>query len=486
MKNKFVITTALFIFFSAAPPLHALGRKDLGTTGASFLKLTISPRAAALAEAYGALGDDVASIYSNPAGLSALPKKQIQFSHAELVADIKLNSIFYAHPISKPYGTFALNYTLLDYGSMTRTILNSPGAGNPYTIAGNFSAYDHLLALAYSNEFLWGTHRFRWGMTAKFIQQTISDESATGLAYDLGLLYAPIGKTWRLGAAVQNLGFLSRFRYESDPLPVTLKLSVGNRFLRDRLRLGIDANLAIDNTPVISAGAEVLPIPALALRGGYRFDNNTSDYKGFTAGAGVTLAGVSLDYAYVPFERLGDNHRFSLSYAFGEARREPDYQTISNKPQESVPSSEISFPTPQKNQAASSHITVSVSVEEESSEYLEPIPPTPVAEKIMLGVRAMPFAYREGPEDYDWLGASTMEVLHKSWKKKGFYNSSGPFVVEGEYKVQNGKLTIIANLIINERVIGSFSESGAPDLPFEVWEKIIRAINGRLESIQRQ
>ncbi len=473
-------------------PVTALGRRDLGTTGAQFLKIPVSPRVAALADAYGALGDDVSTIFSNPAGLSVLPRKQIQFTHAELAGDISLNSIFYAHPIPRPLGTFALNYTNLDYGSMTRTVLNAPGAANPFSIAGDFSAYDHLLAVAYSDEFLWRTHRFRWGMTAKFIQQTIGDESATGLAYDFGVIYAPVGSTWRVGAAVQNLGFLSKFRYEADPLPLNLKLSAGKRFMDDRLRLGLDVNIPNDNTPVVNLGAEVLPIPALALRGGYRFDDNTSDYEGPTVGAGVNLAGVALDYAYVPYERLGGNHRFSLAYSFGAPVREPDYQPALPPPPSRARASRQPPPaeSPYEPPVHSGSPRVSVSVSTEPS-YEEPAYVPPVAApdygygrpEPEFGVRAMPFAFAGGPLDYDWIGAATIEVLHKNWMGRGYYRSSGPLVVEGECRVEGTRLFMTARLSLDERVLGTFSSEGDAEMPFEAWDNLANAINGRLASL---
>lgn len=430
--------------------------RNAGTTGAQFLRVAVTPRAAALGEAYGALGDDAEAMLYNPAGLHYLPRKEAQFVHAELFADIRLNSLFYAHPLADPLGTIAVNYTYLDYGRIERTILNAPGAINPFSTTGTFSAYDHALALAYADEVSWWGRKFRWGLSAKVVQQVIGSESSNGLLYDAGVLHTLPGSRIRLGAAIQNVGFLSKFRDEADPVPINFKLSAARPFYDDRLRLAADLNLPIDNSPVFNLGAEVLPLPQIALRAGYRWDNDNSDFTGYSLGLGATLAGVTVDYAYVPFELLGGNHRFSISSRFGPEMRRPE---------------EIG--TPVRRPARASVTT--------SQAATAPSGAAPVAAS--RGVRADAFLQTAGGTEHAWIGPATAQVFQKGWQRRGVHNPASPLTVGGEYTVIGSKLIVTARVMAYGRVFGTFEAEGDVSEPFLVWARVTEAVNGRLASL---
>ncbi|MEK8022462.1 MAG: PorV/PorQ family protein [Candidatus Hydrogenedentota bacterium] len=506
-------------------PALALGNEDAGTTGAAFLKVGVSPRLAALGEAYGALGDDAGVIFSNPAGLGYIRRKEAQFVHANLVADIRLNSLFYAQPLPDPLGNIAVNYTLVDFGKIDRTILNAPGAANPFSTSGTFTAQDQALSIAYADEFYLWNKMFQWGMTVKLIQQSIGSEEASGLAYDAGIIYAPVQRNWRVGAAVQNLGFLSKFRDEADPLPINFKLS-GAAFLMDqKLRLGMDLNLPIDNTPILNSGVEFYPIPQVALRGGYRFDNNTTDFRGPTAGIGVTLAGITMDYAYVPFELLGSNHRFSLTARFGEPVSKPTKQkehlvsyTPPTPPQarraaSTVPPPSYAAPvapvearsgtTPSAARAAStasrpgydagSGVSVAVTYAGSTAPtYLPspsavhaaaPLPSALAATELVKGVRIGAFQFLGGDPKFAWIGPATPSVFMKDWKKRGIYQPNGRFTVDGSYEVIGGQLKMTAMLKMSDRTLGTFEAAGDPTMPFAAWTELLTAVNARLASL---
>lgn len=460
------ITAALLLAVLVSAGSDAGWNQNAGTTGAQFLKVAVTPRAAALGEAYGALGDDAEAMLYNPAGLHYLSRKEAQFVHAELFADIRLNSLFYAHPLSDPLGTIGVNYTYLDYGSIPRTVLVTSGGGYPiFANSGSFSAYDHALTLAYADEVTWWGRRFRWGLSAKVVQQVIGSESSNGLMYDAGVLHTLPGSRIRLGAAVQNLGFLSKFRDEADPVPIRFKFSAARPFYNDKLRLAADLNVPIDNTPVLSLGAEVLPLPQLALRAGYRWDNDNSDFTGYSLGIGTTLAGVTLDYAYVPFELLGGNHRFSISSQFGPEMRRPE---------------EVGLPVRRPARPAS---TPSTTAQAPSAGIPATTVTTAPAATGTRGVHAEPFVQTAGGPEHAWLGAATAQVFHKGWQRRGLLNPVSPLVVNGEYTVIGQKLIVTARVMAYGRVFGTFESDGDVSEPFLVWAKLTESVNGRLASL---
>lgn len=465
-SRLFLLALGLILQLSSFTlPVEAGWNRNAGTTGAQFLRVAVTPRAAALGEAYGALGDDAEAMLYNPAGLHYLSRKEAQFVHAELFADIRLNSLFYAHPLADPLGTIGVNYTFLDYGSIQRTILNAPGAVNPFSTTGTFSAYDHALTLAYADEVSWWGRKFRWGLAAKVVQQVIGAESANGLLYDAGVLHTLPGSRVRLGAAIQNVGFLSKFRDEADPVPINLKLSAARPFYDDRLRLAADLNLPIDNAAVLNLGAEVLPLPQLALRAGYRWDNDNSDFTGYSLGMGVTLAGVSVDYAYVPFELLGGNHRFSISSQFGPAVRQPEEIGLPvRRPARATPPSPAYASTPVSATTSSTATTGATASGNR-------------------GVHADPFLQTAGGPEHAWIGPATAQVFQKGWQRRGVLNPTSPLVVNGEYTVIGSKLIVTARVMAYGRVFGTFESEGDVAEPFPVWGRVAEAVNGRLASL---
>ncbi|RMH57616.1 MAG: type IX secretion system membrane protein PorP/SprF [Candidatus Hydrogenedentota bacterium] len=470
-SGHFFIFPFLLLFLSVSPwlfgflsPVHALGRPNVGTTGAAFLKIGVSPRLAALGGAYGALGEDVGAIFSNPAGLSYLPRKQAEFVHARLVADIKLNSVFYAHPFPHSLGTLALNYTLVDFGEIERTVLQEVGAASPFAKAGQFDAQDQALTLSYGDDFHFLNRRFEWGMSLKFLHLRIDEETSNGLAYDAGLIYQPTGRNYRFGVTLQNLGFLSKFREEADDLPLNLKLSAAGSFVKNRLKLALDANFPIDNSPILNFGAEFTPVKALALRAGYRFDNNNSDFKGYTAGLGIHIADVSLDYAYTPFELLGNNHRFALGVEFGAAAREDRRFPVGPVPPKKATTSPTAFPSARSSSAS-------------------PTTPARKIKRTIPALRSGTFTWRGGPEAFEWIAEASPEVFRKHFKKQGLYHRRGRFLIDGSCQVADGVLYIQAVLHDGDKIVGVFESSGDPNLPFSVWEPTAKQIDGRIRSL---
>ncbi|MEW6606473.1 MAG: hypothetical protein AB1414_03330 [bacterium] len=69
-------------------------------------------------------------------------------------------------------------------------------------------------------------------------------------------------------------------------------------------------------SPVTSIGAEYVVKKAIALRAGYKSGPQDKG-SGLTAGFGISwCAPFSLDYAYQPYDELGNSHYVSLQIRF--------------------------------------------------------------------------------------------------------------------------------------------------------------------------
>jgi hypothetical protein len=87
------VLVALVLF--VAPALRANG-----VAGADVLSTHPSARAAALGNAFVALGDDLGALSFNPAGLAALKTPSLGFLHHVGVATVSTEHVAYAHPLS--------------------------------------------------------------------------------------------------------------------------------------------------------------------------------------------------------------------------------------------------------------------------------------------------------------------------------------------------------------------------------------------------
>jgi hypothetical protein len=173
---------------------------------------------------------------------------------------------------------------------------------------GYFEAMDYAGILSLCKSF---TPNLFVGVNLKMIQQEIDGKQLENVAYggDIGVLYR--GERLSVGFCAQNLfGSSLRFEDGEDELPKNYK--VGASFQLKGITLVVDVNKPIDREEVnYHGGGEVVLGKVLSFRAGYR--SGPQDIgSGYTFGVGVNLGGIKLDYAYLPYEELGDAHRLSL------------------------------------------------------------------------------------------------------------------------------------------------------------------------------
>ena len=119
-----------------------------------------------------------------------------------------------------------------------------------------------------------------------------------------------------MGLALVNMGFVRKgYRDHRDALPAALKAGFSHLLAHLPVVLVGEVVLPNDNLPYISGGGEAHIGRALTLRLGY--DGRAArdlegQYGGLSAGFGVVIRRVRLDYAYTLFGELGEVHRVSV------------------------------------------------------------------------------------------------------------------------------------------------------------------------------
>ncbi len=336
LRTSIVIACLVLAGFS-----ESFGQAKIGTTAAQFLGISVGPRSLGMGGTSVASSTDVETIYFNPGAFAQTQRSQVLFSSTDWLIGSKLR---WVGAMLNLDGTnaVALTLTQLDYGDAEVTTPDSPdGTGE------RWSAQDLAVGLSYSR-FL--TDKFSIGGTAKYVSQSIWNESASTFAFDIGLLYVTGFNDMRLGMSISNFGGnmkmdgrdlrkvididptnagsnkLNLANLNTDPWPIPLLFRVGlgmdvvkNDFLMATVE--VDALRPSDNVEVVNLGTEVTVMDHLSLRAGYKSLFQTDSEEGLTLGAGFRYTqpgsfGVEADYAYQKFGRLGYINTFGLSVSF--------------------------------------------------------------------------------------------------------------------------------------------------------------------------
>lgn len=285
--------------------LALFGPGDVGTTAFPLLKVPVGPRACAMGETHAGFAPDVNVLFSNPAGLGWFKAAQLGISHQDWFLRTRDEHLAASLPAGPGCIGAGLVYSGTD-GIETWDPENN--RGDTASLKSGYALLGYGMTLA---------RRLTLGLTLKGLYDRLTRRTGTGACADIGILYR-LTPRLNLGLTGQNLGPAMRYGDESYPLPAALRAGVG--YALPRLRLALDASAPIDNYPSLHLGAEYDLSRLLALRGGARLgphDWQTLSWTSlFTAGAGLNLDRLHLDYALVPYGPLGLTHRLGLRFDF--------------------------------------------------------------------------------------------------------------------------------------------------------------------------
>ncbi|MFZ0391198.1 MAG: PorV/PorQ family protein [Calditrichia bacterium] len=341
ISKTFIIGTFLFAAITCAPQASAVSKT--ATAAAQFLKIGVGPRAVALGGSFSGLANDASALYWNPAGAVWINGGHFQAMHNEWFADINHEFLGLVVPFS-PAGSFGLSMISLTAPEMEQTTIEQPDGTGIY-----FDVQDIAIGLTYSRKL---TERFSFGLTGKYVQQRIFNETATTLALDLGGMLRTGFYGMKLGIAMNNFGGKLRMQgrdllvsYDDQPglggnpltsaaletqewpLPTSFRIGLavdligpGEGFIQreaQRLTLLADGYNVNDAAETMSLGLEYSWNEYFFLRGGYRINH---DLETFSAGTGIQVPlqrwMLQADYAISSMGDLGYIHRMGLGFRF--------------------------------------------------------------------------------------------------------------------------------------------------------------------------
>jgi hypothetical protein len=296
--------------------------------GESF-SLGVGGRSLAMGGAMIAGPFDGTAAYWNPAGMNYLSGRYVTAMHAETFGSL-LNHDFIAYIDARPkenalLGAFGFYIYYLGGGGIKITEFNA-GRNRPEVVREE-SHGDYLFAAAASGKLL---DKLDIGLTAKVIYRDIGTESGYGLTMDAGLLYQATDFA-RLGLTVTDVttGFIrysgSTFDNGANTESIYPAVKPGVTFEKSYReftgRLAASGDIRFEG---IKTGAQYWSGPLsldthYGLEVGYRemaFGRVGLDIARFTAGGGIDIRNVTVDFAYLHHDDLDETFRVSAGYRF--------------------------------------------------------------------------------------------------------------------------------------------------------------------------
>lgn len=295
-----IAATAVFIIPTA--------QGQVGRTGLAFLKMGVGARAAGMGGAYTAITDDATALYWNPAGMTAMVGRDAAFVHTQWFQGISHE--FIGGIYSNGTTAVGIGFAIMSVDGIERRA-EIPTL-QPLT---TFSAYDVAFSASIARRV---TPNLTLGITTKAITEKILFNSASGMAFDLGVQYETSYEGLNVAAVIRNLGPSFSFIQEKFSLPREVRLGVGyvpsHETLQRNLLLSADLSKYRNDPTRLSLGAEYSHQARFAATAGYQARQSEA---GLSAGLGFRMPKYRLDYAFVPFGAgLGNTHRFALGYRF--------------------------------------------------------------------------------------------------------------------------------------------------------------------------
>jgi hypothetical protein len=299
MKRVMVVSLALLMVLSVVVLADGIG-------AFSAFKNGIGARALAMGGAFVAVCDDATAMVWNPAGLAQLDDTRIAGMSTDL----------YGLGITHQFVGATTSFANLGIGlGWERSSIDGQsveaggGLGESFTWVEN--AIIGSLATNVMDVAMVGAN------VKYYMANSGLGDAASGFGFDLGLLVS-LGDMFVIGVNAIDLAG-STVEWDSgatDVISGLYKAGLAMKLADDKFVLAADVDFDGTNLGDTHVGMEFQVIDELALRGGVVLTNNFQDYY-LTVGAGINVAGLYVDAAYILEETLGNTLVLSAEFSLG-------------------------------------------------------------------------------------------------------------------------------------------------------------------------
>jgi hypothetical protein len=327
MRILFIIIVFLGLSFSQYRDIPDVVTK-VATTAGNWLKLETGARGVGMAGAMVAAGTGVSAITYNPASIGFVKGSELYYSKTNYLAGISHSSMAYGTQVT-PTDFIALHLFSFNSGKMDVTNAFFPdGTGEEFDVTGLSLRGTYAKIL---------TDRLKFGVSIKYIRETIYTTAMQTFAIDLGSNFDTGIYGIILGMSVTNFGPDVQFSGEGleqqvadtlsvdgtlskltdeFPIPMSFRLGIKKDVFNNsihKLTVAMDGVNPVDYVVTGNIGLEYSWLETAYIRGGTHLNHDTAS---FTMGAGIKIGNIFVDYAYADYGILENTNQFGLRFGF--------------------------------------------------------------------------------------------------------------------------------------------------------------------------
>jgi len=327
MKRILLLILIIGIGFSQYRDIPDVVTK-VATTAGNWLKLETGARGVGMAGAMVAAGTGVSAITYNPASIGFIKGSELYYSKTNYLAGISHSSMAYGTQVT-PTDFIAFHLFSFNSGKMDVTNAFFPdGTGEEFDVTGLSvrGTYSKIL-----------TDRLKFGVSIKYIRETIYTTAMQTFAVDLGSNFDTGIYGIVLGMSVSNFGPDVQFSGEGlekqvadtlsvdgtlskltdeFPLPMSFRLGIKKDVFNNsihKLTVAMDGVNPVDYVVTGNLGLEYSWFETAYVRGGTHLNHDTAS---ITVGAGIKIGNIFVDYAYANYGVLENTNQFGLRFGF--------------------------------------------------------------------------------------------------------------------------------------------------------------------------
>jgi hypothetical protein len=327
MRILFILIVFLGLSFSQYRDIPDVVTK-VATTAGNWLKLETGARGVGMAGAMVAAGTGVSAITYNPASIGFVKGSELYYSKTNYLAGISHSSMAYGTQVT-PTDFIALHLFSFNSGKMDVTNAFFPdGTGEEFDVTGLSLRGTYAKIL---------TDRLKFGVSIKYIRETIYTTAMQTFAIDLGSNFDTGIYGIILGMSVTNFGPEVQFSGEGleqqvadtlsvdgtlskltdeFPIPMSFRLGIKKDVFNNsihKLTVAMDGVNPVDYVVTGNIGLEYSWLETAYIRGGTHLNHDTAS---FTMGAGIKIGNIFVDYAYANYGILENTNQFGLRFGF--------------------------------------------------------------------------------------------------------------------------------------------------------------------------
>jgi len=327
MKRILLLILIIGIGFSQYRDIPDVVTK-VATTAGNWLKLETGARGVGMAGAMVAAGTGVSAITYNPASIGFIKGSELYYSKTNYLAGISHSSMAYGTQVT-PTDFIAFHLFSFNSGKMDVTNAFFPdGTGEEFDVTGLSvrGTYSKIL-----------TDRLKFGVSIKYIRETIYTTAMQTFAVDLGSNFDTGIYGIVLGMSVSNFGPDVQFSGEGlekqvadtlsvdgtlskltdeFPLPMSFRVGIKKDVFNNsihKLTVAMDGVNPVDYVVTGNLGLEYSWFETAYVRGGTHLNHDTAS---ITVGAGIKIGNIFVDYAYANYGVLENTNQFGLRFGF--------------------------------------------------------------------------------------------------------------------------------------------------------------------------